>query len=103
MVPRGQTCGPGTQEYGPEPTVVPAVTAADSFSRSDNPAIESTSSFRYTTVNALCIDMTGLLTLELCEADRAEGVGSLHSVSLSLQACALLSEVARCFTNEVFE
>jgi hypothetical protein len=76
-----------------------AVTTTDSLSGGDTPSIARTSVFRYTTIHAPCIDMTGLLTLELCEATVTEEIDSLHSVSLMLQACGLLSEVARCFAT----
>ena len=76
-----------------------AVTTTDSLSGGDTPSIARTSMFRYTTIHAPCIDMTGLLTLELCEATVTEEIDSLHSVSLMLQACGLLSEVARCFAT----
>jgi len=55
--------------------------------------------FRYTTVCAPCMDMVGLLTLQLCETVVGGGIDSLHTVSLGLQACALMSEVASCFSG----
>jgi hypothetical protein len=76
-----------------------AISATDSLTGSSTSTSGRNSIYRYTTVQSPCIDMHGSITLELCEAARTERVESLHAVRLSLQACSLLSEVARCFTT----
>ena len=80
----------------PRSSVVPLVTTTDTLGST---ATSRTSVYRYTTVNASCIDMDGLLTMEICEESQNTGIDSLHSVTLSLQACAFMSEVARCLSN----
>jgi len=74
------------------------VSAIDSLTGGITSTSGINSIFRYTTVSSPCIDMLGSLTLELCESARTEKIDSLHAVRLSLQACSLLREVARCFS-----
>jgi hypothetical protein len=82
------------------PIAVPMTTTTDSLASVGNlPENSRTSIVRYTTVAAPCIDMRGLLTLEICEGILSEGIQSLHSGNLTLRACSLMSEVARCFSQ----
>ena len=78
---------------------MPRITTANTLS-GDTPTAMRLSLLRYTTVCAPCLDMIGILTLQLCESVFSGGIDSIHAITLSLQACALMSEVARCFAGQ---
>ena len=77
---------------------VQSVSATDWLTGGNTSTSGRNSVFRYTTVCSPCIDMQGSVTLELCESASTERIDSLHAVRLSLQACSLMREVARCFS-----
>jgi hypothetical protein len=80
------------------PTVFTAVESVRNGTRHrDNTPIL----YRYTTVSAPCVDFAGVLEMEFCESVLSGGVDSLMSVFLSLQGCALLNEVARCYSQRM--
>jgi hypothetical protein len=55
--------------------------------------------YKFTFVNSPCICMAGRLDMEMCEDSVTGGVDSLLSVSVSLQASSLLTEVARSYSE----
>ena len=55
--------------------------------------------YRYTTVSSPFVDFAGVLEMEFRESVITEGIDSLLSVFVSLQGCALLNEVARCYSQ----
>ena len=75
---------------------VATVTTADTMGYTPT---TRTSTYRYTTIDTHCMDMNGVLTMEMCEEFENTGIDSLHAIRLNLQACSLMSEVARCFSS----
>jgi hypothetical protein len=75
---------------------VPNVTTTDTLGSTLATRI---SAYRYTTVDTHCMEMNGVLTMEMCEEVDNTGIDSLHAITLNLQACSLMSEVARCFSS----